>query len=261
MTYWYEIYYEVFLGGKYFRRMDEMHKEYGTCDAVECWPLPQLTECGLKGPVVRINPNEVHFNDPDFIDTLYPTGGRKTDKPIMVGQRTGSWYRADHEFDLELTKSLPLAPNSIVATVDHDMHRMRRNSINGFFSNASIRRVEPIIKENLEKMLARWNEPSGKDGKVLQMHVIFKAYASDIITTYAFGDCFHFLDEGDWGKAYFASTDRYFSLTHVFGHFPIVMKVVNSMPAWALGLVIPNLIEMSGKQMVRALFFFFYFFF
>lgn len=92
MTYWYEIYYEVFLGGKYFRRMDEMHKEYGTCDAVESWPLPHLTERGLKGPVVRINPNEVHFNDPDFIDTLYPAGGRKTNKPIMVGQRTGSWY-------------------------------------------------------------------------------------------------------------------------------------------------------------------------
>ena len=152
----------------------------------------------------------------------------------------------------KLTFFVHLAPNSIVATVDHEMHRMRRNSINGFFSNASIRRVEPIIKENLEKMLARWIDPTAKDGKVLHMHTVFKAYASDIITTYAFGDCFHFLDEEDWGMAYFASTDRYFSLTHVFGHFPIVMKLVNSMPIWALRIFIPNLTEMSGKQMVRA---------
>ena len=52
--------------------------------------------------------------------------------------------------------------------------------------------------------------------------------------------------------AYFISADRYFSLTHVFGHFPIVMKLVNNMPTWALRIFIPNLTEMSQKQMVRA---------
>lgn len=102
-------------------------------------------------------------------------------------------------------------------------------------------------------MLARWNEGAGKDGTILRMHPIFKAYASDIITTYAFGDSFHFLDAEDWGNAYFSSTDKYFGLTHVFGHFPIVMKLVNNMPTWLLGLMIPNLTEMSEKQMVSPL--------
>ncbi|KAI2618667.1 cytochrome P450 [Hypomontagnella submonticulosa] len=209
MTWWYECYYEVFLGGKYFKRMAEMHREYG--------------------PIVRINPNEVHFNDPDFIDTLYPAGGRATNKPIMVGWRTGT-------------------PNSIVATIDHHMHRKRRNSINNFFSNASVRKMEPRIKEKLERMLSRWNERIGKDGKVMHMHTVFKAYASDIITTYAFGDCFHFLEEDDWGRSYFKSTDKYFDLTHIFGHFPLVMLLVNNAPKWILQLFIPNLTEMAEKQ-------------
>ena len=128
---------------------------------------------------------------------------------------------------------------------------MRRNSINGFFSNASIRRVEPIIKERLEKMLSQWSEADSGDGKILDLHTVFKAYASDIITTYAFGDCFHFLDEDDWGMAYFDSTEKYFGLTHVFGHFPIVMQLVNNAPAWALRFIIDNLSEMSEKQEVR----------
>ena len=127
---------------------------------------------------------------------------------------------------------------------------MRRNSINGFFSIASIRRVEPIIKENLEKMLSRWGEPGSEEGKILHLHTVFKAYASDIITTYAFGDCFHFLDEDDWGEAYFDSTEKYFGLTHVFGSFPVVMRLVNNAPTWLLRLFIDNLSEMSEKQMV-----------
>ena len=82
------------------------------------------------------------------------------------------------------------------------------------------------------------------------MHTVFKAYASDVVTTYAFGDSFNFLDDQDWGHAYFSSTDKYFSLTHVFGHFPITMSIVNNIPTWLLKLFIPNLEEMSSKQTV-----------
>ncbi|KAK6068146.1 cytochrome p450 [Seiridium cupressi] len=97
-------------------------------------------------------------------------------------------------------------------------------------------------------MLARWREGSERTGKILHMHTVFKAYASDIITTYAFGDCFHFLDREDWGRAYFSSTDTYFNLTHVFGQFPWTMTLVNSMPTWALGIIFSDPEEMSGKQ-------------
>lgn len=129
------------------------------------------------------------------------------------------------------------------------MHHKRRNSINNFFSTASIRRVEPIIAELLEKMLARLDS-SGKNGMILKMHYVFRAYASDVITSYAFGDCFHFLEEDDWGRSYFSSADKYFSLTHVFGWFPLVMPLVNNMPTFLLRMFIPNLRDMSEKQSV-----------
>lgn len=70
LTYLYEGYYEVWLGGKYFKRVAEMHQQYG--------------------PIVRITPNEVHFADPEFLDELYPTGGRRINKPTWFALLTGS---------------------------------------------------------------------------------------------------------------------------------------------------------------------------
>ncbi|XXG99373.1 hypothetical protein Hte_005710 [Hypoxylon texense] len=42
------------------------------------------------GPIIRITPHEVHFADPEFLDALYPAGGRKTDKPSWFALLTGN---------------------------------------------------------------------------------------------------------------------------------------------------------------------------
>ncbi|KAI1799353.1 cytochrome P450 [Daldinia bambusicola] len=208
LTYWYMIYYEIFLGGQYFKQIQHMHREYG--------------------PIVRINPDEVHINDPDFIGEVYPTSlVRKTDKPRWVGWRSGT-------------------PHSMVATIRHDTHRMRRASVNNFFSVASISRVEPIFVDRLQRIFRRWS--TLKHGEILNMLTVFQAYASDNITTYAFGDCFHFIEEPDWGAKYFSSQEKYFKLTHVFGSFPIVMSIVHNMPKWLLTMFIPDLSSMAEKQ-------------
>jgi len=39
------------------------------------------------GPIVRINPNEVHIVDPNLIDVVYPGGGKRVDKdPYVMSQ-------------------------------------------------------------------------------------------------------------------------------------------------------------------------------
>lgn len=44
------------------------------------------------GPIVRINPDEVHLDDPEILDVIFPGAGRRTNKPPVVGKRTGSGY-------------------------------------------------------------------------------------------------------------------------------------------------------------------------
>ena len=56
-SFWYEFYCNVILHGRYTWKIGELHKEYG--------------------PIVRINPYEVHINDPEFYDEVYVSGGKR----------------------------------------------------------------------------------------------------------------------------------------------------------------------------------------
>lgn len=137
----------------------------------------------------------------------------------------------------------------MVATVSHELHRRRRNTVNAFFSTASIRRLEPIMIEHVRKMLARMRELSSS-GHPVQMHHVFKACTSDVIAMYAFGDSFAFLDSPDLGRPYFEATEIFFSLTHIFGHFTLLADLVQSLPMWSVAIFAPKLRELWKKQSV-----------
>jgi|SRR5277367_1823111 len=60
VTFWYEFYYDIILRGQYVFKVRELHAKYG--------------------PIVRINPYELHVSDPDFCEILYAGGGKRRDK-------------------------------------------------------------------------------------------------------------------------------------------------------------------------------------
>ncbi len=143
-----------------------------------------------------------------------------------------------------------VAPYSIVSTPEHDMHRRRRNGLNSFFSIASVRRMEPIIHENIKKMLQRL-ELAKERGANVQVHRVFKACASDIITTYALNSSLNFLDMDDYGQAWFDSTDIFFYFTHIFAVFPWFVRLVQFAPSFIVESVVPSLRYLQLRQMVR----------
>lgn len=133
----YEFYYDVILRGQYTFHIKELHEQYG--------------------PIIRINPYELHVVDPEFYEILYATSasGEKRNK--------WDWYTkqfATHE--------------SMFSTVTHDQHKLRRAALNRFFSMASVRRLQPLLEDNVNRLLERFREAKSS-GVIIPLEHAFAA--------------------------------------------------------------------------------------
>lgn len=163
MTLWYEFYWDFIHRGQYIFCIQEMHEKYG--------------------PIVRITPDELHINDPEYISELMPAGGRRRDKYRRVMQLFG------------FTKAA-------ISTVEHDVHRIRRGAMSRMFSKDSVRRLEPIMRENLGKLFGRLQEFK-MAGKELNLLPVYSAFTNDLIAEYAFGISYNWLEAEEFNKSFF----------------------------------------------------------
>jgi cytochrome P450 len=135
MTLWYEFYHDCFRRGQYLFQIRDMHAKYGH--------------------IVRVTPDELHVNDPSFLPELMPSSGRRRDKYSRMIQVFGFSQAAG-------------------ATTDHDLHRTRRATMSKMFSKDSVRRLEPVMRRNLDKLLVRLREFQD-DGREISLLPMFGA--------------------------------------------------------------------------------------
>jgi cytochrome P450 len=131
----------------------------------------------LIGPIIRVNPNELHFNDAYFYNTIY----------------SGSKHRRDKDANHAAMSGVKYATN---VTVDHDLHRQRRGYIAGFFGKQTILRLEPLVQQKVDKLVQKLRDAHWNGETVSSMNA-FVATTADVITHYAYGESFGELDKAD----------------------------------------------------------------
>lgn len=127
----------MILRGQYTFHIKELHKQYG--------------------PIIRINPYELHVADPDFYDTLYASSAS--------GEKRDKWEWFTKQFG---------APDSVFSTKSHDQHKVRRAALNRFFSTASVRRLQPMLEDRVNRLLERFREAKSS-GIVIPLEYAFAA--------------------------------------------------------------------------------------
>ncbi|KAK0654873.1 cytochrome P450 [Cercophora newfieldiana] len=208
LSLWNEFYWDVVKRGTFMWKIQEMHEQYG--------------------PIVRINPYELHILDPDFFLELYASN-RKLDKY--------RWWT-----------NLAGADGSGFSTVPHDLHRLRRGAISPFFSVRSVTNLEPLIKSKIEKLSARFVQLA-KTQEVVRLDAAFMALTMDVICDYAFAKDRCYLDQPDFELRWKQTIIGAFEGGALGRQFPWMLPLMKKLPpsfVAAMNPAVGNLLYWQG---------------
>ncbi|GAP90688.2 putative cytochrome P450 [Rosellinia necatrix] len=204
---WYEFYYDVVLRGQFTFQIQKMHRKYG--------------------PIVRINPFELHVEDSSYWDELY-TGHKEYERYEWMSGRFG-------------------ANTTTSSTVKSDLHAIRRAPLNPMFSKRSITKFEPVIKQKVE-LLSERIASYEEDGKTLSLNNAFNAFSGDVIASYCFGFCWDQLNSIDFKDNFHPAYEAVRKFAHLGLQFPAMFIVLGLSPSWLIKTVTPNIYKMFALQ-------------
>ncbi|KAF1947457.1 benzoate 4-monooxygenase cytochrome P450 [Clathrospora elynae] len=193
-TFWYEFYYDVMKGGQYVYEIERMHRIYG--------------------PIIRINPYEIHINDNDleFMSKLYPSVGHEVDK---------FWWSAGMFGTTVQT----------FGTIPHHLHKMRRAAFAKFFSPSYIRKLEPVLVDLVNTLIQKIEE--GLDaGKTVNLVHAYSALTQDVVMEYCFSFSRNCLQEEKFAPQWYEWMQINCTFTPVIKQFPWLLPMLDKLPDW-----------------------------
>ena len=182
---------------------------------------------------MRINPREVHIDDPGFFEQLYAST-RKLDKDHYYYRFTAS---SDAGF----------------GTASFTKHRQRRKAYNRFFAPSAIEDLNAKVRKCVHKLCSRLEEHQNT-GRPVALAAALRSMSTDMISQYVLPQGFDLLSSRDFGEDY-NNVNRQLSGVCAYNrHFPFILPMMMKIPMWVLERTSsPAMLEMLRFQAVRVL--------
>ena len=221
-----------------------------------------------KGPIVRINPDELHIRDstwyqvlnagPMSVRTVYALNdshgsvrliqpnkrNRYPPAAKMLGITEASMMYSKQSY----TISDGLHHTIAFSTISHDVHRMRRAAIGSYFSKTRIMALEPFVQKRVELLCESLLQQS-RDAPV-EVHTLFLAFANDTVCSYAFDYSMNLLEDPQRARDWRTTISAIAGLTPLIKQFPWLIPVVKRMPRLYLERVVQRLARLLSLQAV-----------
>jgi hypothetical protein len=185
--------------------------------------ITNLTTTTIIGPIVRINPEELHISDPAF-------------QPNSSGLDKDSYFYT------------PLfSDKSVLGTVSAEKHFARRTTLAPAYTDSEISRFEPQILKAVEKLCHSIEEHANakisRDHDAFLMADSLTALTTDLVAAHTLGVGFaNYLSEPDFGSElnlYYQSQQATLAWRR---QVPTLNDIFVGLPQWILQLIYPNIL-------------------
>ncbi|KIW19422.1 hypothetical protein PV08_03717 [Exophiala spinifera] len=127
------------------------------------------------GPIVRISPDQLVFNDPKAIPEIYGhLQARKFEKDVFYDNLSAGGL------------------HDIVTSRNHDEHSRKRRYLANSFAHKTVVDMEPVIRENFQRLLHRIDDALGP----MNIRLWLNYFTLDVIGDMAYGSPLGFLEQG-----------------------------------------------------------------
>ncbi|ATZ50413.1 hypothetical protein BCIN_05g07640 [Botrytis cinerea B05.10] len=199
-TSWYEFYYNVIRDGSYIKNFEQMHRDYNSS-------------------VIRIAPDMVHVNDPDFFSTIFNN-------------------RTTYLKDPSLYKQISLN-ESIVSMLDPHEHRLRRQKVNSMFSTKAVDSMAPDVLAIAQKA-ANIMMKRGEEKRPVDMYRLSRSISSEVLFKILFDEPMHLLDSQEEQPELLAGLDTFLGTFWLMRAFPVIGWLAINLPQSLTRKLIPG---------------------
>lgn len=208
-TKWYEFWYDIIVppGGRYSAIIDRLHDKYG--------------------PVVRINPDELHIRDPDMYEHVYASSVKR-DKWYNAARMTGKEYGS-------------------FTTIPHELHRRKRVANTPMMMRRRVHANQSILVAETDALVANVQRAAA-NGEVLDLGVLFIGYALDVVGAYFFDKTIGAQKDAELARNWRQVTKSTARMTPIMKQLPSFAKLVARVPSSAVKSLLPSASVLADLQ-------------
>ncbi|KIK54994.1 hypothetical protein GYMLUDRAFT_249015 [Collybiopsis luxurians FD-317 M1] len=210
ITDWYEVYYNLVLGGEFVAEIERLHK--------------------LHGPVIRVGPNTLHFNDRRAYHDIYSNGTTLIKEP--------QFYRA----------IMPHAPESSFSFSDPQQSKNRRSLLAPSFSRQAVMKLEYTIQNKIDQLVTLLEEHYNSAESGVKLSIAYRCLTTDLITEYCFANSADTLSDPNFTHPIALETQNIVKRMWIQIYFPFIFLFVARIPQELILWLFPKFITLMDVK-------------